>query len=44
MGARAGAVFRDTGIPSRNPFRGNPNLVGIARAFDRAYFDAAARA
>jgi hypothetical protein len=43
MGARAGKAFRDTGVPSRNPFLGNPDLIEIARAFDRAYFAASAR-
>ncbi|HEY3714379.1 MAG TPA: hypothetical protein VGL39_07630 [Jatrophihabitantaceae bacterium] len=42
MGARAGSAFRETGVPTRCPFR-DDRLADIAQAWRRAYFAAAAR-
>jgi hypothetical protein len=39
MGTRAGESFRDTGVPTRNPFRGK--APALAAAWRRAYFAAA---
>jgi len=40
MGARAGARFRRTGIPSHNPFVGKRGRDDLAAAWRRGYFGA----
>jgi hypothetical protein len=42
MGRRAGETFRDTGVPTRNPFD-RDGLEAAATAWRRAYLEAARR-
>jgi hypothetical protein len=42
MGQRAGRHLTDTGIPTRNPFDGNPALADLAEAWRREYLNACA--
>jgi hypothetical protein len=42
MGTRAGEAFRDTGIPTKNPFLGTPQAE-LAAIWRRTYFTAAAQ-
>jgi len=38
MGARAGEAFRETGVPSRNPFRDATRFPELAAAWRDGYF------
>jgi hypothetical protein len=39
MGQRRGELFRDTGVPQRNPFS-DDNFSALAQAWRRAYLEA----
>lgn len=42
MGRRAGARFKSSGVPTRNPFQNVTGRPELAAAWRRAYFEASA--